>query len=452
MALHKRLLHCVGRVTQPVVELRVDEPPPLVVEDALGDTVVLGPLGIDRAIEVEEEPRVRVEVEPLVVIFARLEVLDNVAHVLRRVDLDERRQYEEHHRLADAVSPQEGGEAQTLEVVQRGSNITSLSGRIQTLENGGGGGSGSVDLGPLEDSVEAPDTRVGGNSSNITNLSGRIQTLENGGGRDSVDLGPLEDSVSALDSRVGGNTTRIQQLDTDIMRVASRTLTLENKVGNNSSTIQQLNVLPDLVDQLQKTVDRHGTDIINTANAVGKTIIDLKSLQELTQNLNNLYTNTATNVQSVITQQNLIRNRVLALEQAPKTTYYKSQELRLNQYQNGQFLLFMHPMNYDPLRVVMKARDRYTGFIYTVNPGSDYGFNYRHKPGDTFNSYRTIEVAIGSVGLFLMTNGGSRRNILTGQRRNRFSIYAVMEFVPSIPQLSLEILPWDPYEDDSLDY
>jgi len=70
VALHKRLLHCVFRVSEPVVELRVNEPPPLVVEDALGDTVVLGPLGIDRAVEVEEEPRVRVEVEPLLVTFA----------------------------------------------------------------------------------------------------------------------------------------------------------------------------------------------------------------------------------------------------------------------------------------------------------------------------------------------------------------------------------------------
>jgi len=74
VALHKRPLHCEGRVSQPVVELRVDEPTPLVVEDAPGDTVVLGPLGVDRAVEVEEEPRVRVEVEALVVVLARLEV------------------------------------------------------------------------------------------------------------------------------------------------------------------------------------------------------------------------------------------------------------------------------------------------------------------------------------------------------------------------------------------
>jgi len=274
-----------------------------------------------------------------------------------------------------------------------------------------------------------------------------------------TDLGPLQTQVNEIDSRVRGNTTsinnnttRIQQLDTDVVRVANRTLTLVKIVDNNSSIIQQFNVLPELVDQLQKKADRHGTDIINTANAVGETIIDVKSIQDQYTQLDNLYTNTATNVQSVITQQNLIRNRVLALEQAPKTTFYRSTELPLSQYQNGKMLVVLHPMNYDPLRVVMKARDIQTGLIYVVNPGSDYGFNFRHGTQFNTNSHRTIEVAIGSAGLFLMTNGGSRRNILTGQRRDRFSIYAVMEFVPSIPQLSDSILQWDATDDGSLNY
>jgi len=92
-------------------------------------------------------------------------------------------------------------------------------------------------------------------------------------------------------------------------------------------------------------VDRHGTDIINISNATGETVIDLKSVQESIQiiesnyaQLNTLVTNTANNVQSVITQQNLIRNRVIALEEAPKPIYYKSQEFWLNQYQNGNYL------------------------------------------------------------------------------------------------------------------
>jgi len=74
VSLHKQFFHCAGRIAEPVVELRVDEAAPLVVEDALGHPEVLGPLGVDRAAEVEEEPRVRVEVEPLLVIFPRLEV------------------------------------------------------------------------------------------------------------------------------------------------------------------------------------------------------------------------------------------------------------------------------------------------------------------------------------------------------------------------------------------
>jgi len=222
-----------------------------------------------------------------------------------------------------------------------------------------------------------------------------------GGGGGSTELGPLQTQVNNIDSRVGFNTTSI---------------------GNNSSTIQQLNVLPALVDQLQTKTDRHGTDIINTANAVGKTILDLKSIQESIQTLetqyeqlNTLYTNTANNVQSVITGQNSIGNRVNALEQAPKLSiFYRTPEFLLSQYENSKMLVIVNPLNYDPVRVFMKARDIHTGFIYVVNPGSDYGFNFRHGTQFGPGNSRTIEVAIGSAGLFLMTNGGSRRNILTG--------------------------------------
>jgi len=109
-------------------------------------------------------------------------------------------------------------------------------------------------------------------------------------------------------------------------------------------------------------------------------------------------------------------------------------------------------MDYDPVRIDMKARDINTGFIYTVNPGHDYGFNYRHRqPSDArFNKY--IEVAIGSTGLYLMTLDGSKRNILTGQRHDRFYIYAIMEFVPNIPRLTYTVQQFDTYDDGSLNY
>ena len=96
-------------------------------------------------------------------------------------------------------------------------------------------------------------------------------------------------------------------------------------------------------------------------------------------------------------------------------------------------LTVFHPMGYNPLRVIMKARDVQSGFVYTVNPGSDYGFNYRHATGFNTTQSRNIEVAIGSAGLFLTTNSGSRRNVLTGQRRGRFNIYAILEFITSPP-------------------
>jgi len=153
-------------------------------------------------------------------------------------------------------------------------------------------------------------------------------------------------------------------------------------------------------------------------------------------------------------EQNLIRNRILNLEQSPKAPiFYKSAELRLNQYENGNMLTIFHPMPYDPLRFVMKARDIQTGFRYTVNPGSDYGFNYRHGMGYNTNPSLSIDIAIGSAGLFLMTNGGSQRNILTGQRRDRFSIYAVLEFAPSVTDLPQnEIYQSSATDDGSLNF
>jgi len=279
--------------------------------------------------------------------------------------------------------------------------------RIQTLETR------MTDLGQLETNFSVLDNIVDNNSNSITSLSGRIQTLENGGGGgggggESVDLGPLEESVRALDSRVGGNTTSIReitgtggqiqslysiadanshsisQLDTDVMRVANRTLILEDTVGNNSSTIQQVEVN---VGQNTSRSQQNLSSCTNleskfqNLNTLSNTLATrVQSIDTQYQNLNTLYTNTASNVQSVIKQQTLIRNQVLALEQAPKNIYYMSQEIRLNQYQNGKMLVILYQMNYAPLRIIMKARDINTGYIYTVNPGHDYGFNYRIKP------------------------------------------------------------------------
>ena len=115
-------------------------------------------------------------------------------------------------------------------------------------------------------------------------------------------------------------------------------------------------------------------------------------------------------------------------------------------------LLIGIPLNYNPMRVVMKAKDIYTGFVYVVNPGSDYGFNFRHKTQVNSGVQREIEVAIGSAGLFLMTNGGSARNILSGQRRGRFSLYAEMEFFPNIIGSSLGVSQRDATDDGSLNY
>ena len=146
----------------------------------------------------------------------------------------------------------------------------------------------------------------------------------------------------------------------------------------------------------------------------------------------------------------LIRERIESLENKA-SIFYKSMELRLNEYEDGEMLTINHPMTYHPLRFVMKAKDVYDGFIYTVNPGNDYGFNYRTQTfTPTFPATVSfgIEIAIGSAGLFLMTNGGVPRNILTGQRRDQFSIYAVLEFVPSVIDLPQNTIWPSPATDD----
>jgi len=88
------------------------------------------------------------------------------------------------------------------------------------------------------------------------------------------------------------------------------------------------------------------------------------------------------------------RTRLDALDNAPKpSVFVRSTELSLNQYQNGKMLVIPNPYNYDPLRVVMKAIDTQTGFLYVVNPGRDYGFNFRHATQVGGGAQREIEVA-----------------------------------------------------------
>ena len=145
----------------------------------------------------------------------------------------------------------------------------------------------------------------------------------------------------------------------------------------------------------------------------------------------------------------LIRNRIKNLEDdpTPVNTFYKSAELPLKDYVNGNMLIVRNP-NTDnpPLRVIMKARDTLGEFTYTVNPGNDYGFNFRHNT-QNFG----VEIAVGNTGLFVMTNDGDPRNLLTTQRRDRFNIYAVLEHVPVINDLPAgEILQQTPYTDTSL--
>jgi len=259
---------------------------------------------------------------------------------------------------------------------------------------------------------------------------------------------------------VGDNTSKILAVTGEGGQIQS----LYTFAGDNYNAIQSnttlIGGLDTHVDQIQKTVDRHGTDITNISNATGETIVDLNSVQESIQiiennyaQLNTLVINTANNVQSVISAQNSIRNRLDALENAPKlSVFVRSRELSLNQYQNGKMLVILNPYNYDPLRVVMKARDTQTGFLYVVNPGRDYGFNFRHATQVGGGAQREIEVAIGSAGLYLMTNGGSDRNILSGQRRDRFVIYAVMEFVSNELQSTLGTFQQDATDDGSLNY
>ena len=202
---------------------------------------------------------------------------------------------------------------------------------------------------------------------------------------------------------------------------------------NNVSTTEQITQVNTQYTQLDNKVETLETQYAQ---------LDLKS---------NILAN---GVISLLGNMNDVLPSVLALEQNTTTIFYKSAELPLSQYENGKMLTVFHPMGYDPLRVIMKARDVQSGFVYTVNPGSDYGFNYRHATGFNTTQSRNIEVAIGSAGLFLMTNSGSRRNVLTGQRRGWFNIYAIMEFITSPPRNlpQNEIWQSNPYADDSLNF
>jgi len=90
--------------------------------------------------------------------------------------------------------------------------------RIQTLENGGGGGSTGA-TGPAGPTGAMGATGPAGptGATGATGPAGaRGATGATGpagsGGGESVDLGPLEESVSALDSRVGGNTRSILEI------------------------------------------------------------------------------------------------------------------------------------------------------------------------------------------------------------------------------------------------
>ena len=306
------------------------------------------------------------------------------------------------------------------------------SNRIQTLENGGGGD--STDLGPLQTQVNEIDPRVGGNTTSINNNTTRIQTIENGGGGDSTDLGPLEASVSAIDTRVVNIAARIQTLETQAESISTNS-------GNNRIRLQHLEkVTTEQITQVNTQYTQLDNKVETPETQVEQ--LDMKS---------NILAN---GVKSLLGNMNDVLPRVLSLEQNMTTIFYKSAELPLSQYENGKMLTVFHPMGYDPLRVIMKARDVQSGFVYTVNPGSDYGFNYRYAMGFNTTQSRNTEVAIGSAGLFLMTNSGSRRNVLTGQRQGRFNIYAIMEFVTSPPRnlAQNEIWQSNPYADDSLNF
>ena len=263
--------------------------------------------------------------------------------------------------------------------------------------------------------MDAIDYDVGANTRLIlavTGTGGQIQSLYLIADDNSNRIQTLETQAESISTNSGNNRIRLQHLEKvtteQITQVNTQYTQLDNKVETLETQVEQL---------------------------------DLKS---------NILANGA---QLLLNNMNDVLPRVLSLEQNTTTIFYKSAELPLSQYENGKMLTIFHPMSYDPLRFVMKARDIQTGFLYTVNPGSDYGFNYRHSTGFNTDQSRSIEIAIGSAGLFLMTNGGSRRNILTAQQRDRFSIYAVLEFVPSVTNLPQnEIWQSNPYADDSLNY
>jgi len=159
-------------------------------------------------------------------------------------------------------------------------------------------------------------------------------------------------------------------------------------------------------------------------------------------------------VSARVTEENtLIRKRISDLETAPNAPFfYQSPEIILSDYTDGNMLVIWHPAPYDPLRIVMKARDKQTGYRYTVQPGNDYGFNYKHGIDYNLNQALSIEIAIGNAGLFVMTNDGSARNILTGQRRDRFNIYAVLEFAPVTYMPDMPMVQQAPTNDGSLDF
>jgi len=248
--------------------------------------------------------------------------------------------------------------------------------------------------------------------------------------------------VSALDSRVGDNTSKILA----VTGTGGQIQSLYTFAGDNYNAIQSNTTL---IGQVEAEFEQRYQNLNNLSNTLAGRV---QSIDTKYDNLNTFMTNTGNIVQSVITQQNLLRNRIEALENAPKPSkFVRSAEFALKYYENGQMLVIRNPYNYDPLRVVMKARDTQTGFLYIVNPGSDYGFNFRHATQFS-NNQREIEVAVGSSGLYLMTNGGSRRNILTGQRRDQFNIYAVMEFITNEVQSTVGEYLTEATDDGSLNY
>ena len=280
--------------------------------------------------------------------------------------------------------------------------------------------------------MSALDSRVGDNTSKIlavTGTGGQIQSLYTFAG----------DNYNAIQS----NTTLIRQVEAEFEQRYQNLNNLSNTLAGRVQSI----------DTRLNTVEAEFEQRYQNLNNLSNTLA--ASIQANTvkyNNLNNYITNTGNIVQSVITQQNILRNKIEVLETAPKPSIFvRSDGFALKNYENGQMLVLRSPFNYDPIRVVMKAIDTITGFVYVVNPGSDYGFNFRHAT-QFDNKPREIEVAVGSTGLYLMTNSGARRNILTGQRRDRFTIYAIMEFVTNEVQSTMGQYLTEATDDGSLNF